>query len=60
MNFKQKENRHCHNAVYGYSCTWRYIFNPGKSAVLVYGENSKDRKVGSEYREFNLGKGKVC
>ena len=45
--------------VYRHSCTWRYCFNPGKSAVLVFGESSKDKKVGSIDREFKLGSGKV-
>ena len=45
--------------VYQHSCTWRYSFNPGKSAVLVYGENAKEKRIGSIYREFKLGSGKV-
>ena len=46
--------------VYKHSTTWRYNFNPGKSAVLVYGETLKVKKDVSVYREFKLGKGKVC
>ena len=45
--------------VYQHSCTWRYSFIPGKSAVLVYGENAKEKRIGSIYREFKLGSGKV-
>ena len=45
--------------VYKHSCVWRYCFNPGKSAVLVYGESPRERELGSRYREFKLGKGKV-
>ena len=44
--------------VYGHSCKWRFCFNPGKSAVLVYGEGGGINN-GSIYREFKLGKGKV-
>ena len=47
------------NVVFQHSCIWRYCFNPGKSAVLVYGESVKDNKTGSTYREFKLGRGKV-
>ena len=46
--------------VYQHSCTWRYNFNPGKSAVLVYGETLNEKKAVSAYCEFKLGKGKVC
>ena len=41
--------------VHQHGCDWRYSFNAGKSAVLIFGESSKDRKVGSENRMFNLG-----
>ena len=44
--------------VHQHGCDWRYSFNAGKSAVLIFGESSKDRKVRSENRMFNLeGKG---
>ena len=45
--------------VYQHSCKWRFSFNPGKSAILVYGDSVKENKEGSIYREFKLGKGKV-
>ena len=33
----------------------RYSFNASKSAVLVFGETKKDRKIGAENRMFSLG-----
>ena len=48
------------NVVFLHSRTWRYDFNPGKSAVLIYGETLNEKKALSIYREFKLGKGKVC
>ena len=45
--------------VHQHSITWRYNFNAGKSAVLVYGETVNEKKAASAYREFRLGKGKV-
>ena len=56
---KQKMDYVMELAIYKHSCTWRVSFNPGKSAVSIYGEKPKEREVGSKYREFNLGKGKV-
>ena len=41
--------------VHQHGCDWRYSFNAGKSAVLVFGESNKDRKHGSENRMFMLG-----
>ena len=45
--------------VYKHSRKRRYSFNSGKSAVLVYGECSSNRKNMSIYREFKLGSSKV-
>ena len=42
-------------AVHQHRCDWRYSFNAGKSAVLIFGESNKDRKHGSENRRFTLG-----
>ena len=42
--------------VYKHSCTWRYKFNPKKSAVLVYGEGEHDNKTNMKYRNYMLGK----
>ena len=56
-------NKHRMDQVMGlvssHSDNWRYNFNPGKSAVLVFGETARERELGSKYREFRLGKGKV-
>ena len=41
--------------VHQHGCDWRYSFNAGKSAVLIFGESLKDRKYGSENRMFTLG-----
>ena len=38
--------------VYEHSCKWRYVFNPKKSAVLVYGENDRDHKWMDQTRTF--------
>ena len=43
------------NKVYQHSNTWRYRFNPAKSAVLVYGETDNENKENSRYRVFRLG-----
>ena len=42
--------------VYDHSCTWRYKFNPKKSAVLVYGESPRLNKSNSVHRYHKLGK----
>ena len=41
--------------VYRHSCTWRYKFNPKKSAVLVYGEKQTEHKRNSRDRVYRLG-----
>ena len=46
-------------AVYEHGCKWRYSFNASKSAVLVFGENRAQRRVGSEARMFKLGTERV-
>ena len=45
--------------VYTHTCAWRYSFNAGKSAVLIFGETPRDRRIGSENRVFKLGKDRV-
>ena len=45
--------------VYAHSCKWRYSFNADKSAVLIFGENSRERRIGSENRIFRLGPERV-
>ena len=44
-------------ALYKHSCVWRYCFNASKSAVLVFGETERERKIGSKDRMFSLGGG---
>ena len=41
--------------VYRHSCTWRYNFNPKKSAVLVYGETQAEHRRNSQDRVYRLG-----
>ena len=41
--------------VYEHSCTWRYRFNPKKSAVLVFGESERVNKTNSKHRMYKLG-----
>ena len=41
--------------VYRHSCTWRYKFNPKKSAVLVHGEKQAENKRNSKDRVYRLG-----
>ena len=41
--------------VYKHSCTWRYRFNPKKSAILVFGESDKENRVNSKNRMYKLG-----
>ena len=41
--------------VYQHGCDWRYSFNASKSAVLIFGESNRDRKIGTEHRMFALG-----
>ena len=43
------------NVVSKHGNKWRYAFNAGKSAVLVFGESKQERKIGSENRMFKLG-----
>ena len=43
--------------VYEYSCKWRFFYNPGKSAVMVYGERKNEATKNSKYRNFSLGGG---
>ena len=45
--------------VYSHSRKWRYSFNAGKSAVLVFGETPAERKIGSTNRVFKLGDNRV-
>ena len=39
--------------------TWRYSFNAGKSAIMVYGESKRETAIGSEHRMFSLGEKRV-
>ena len=41
--------------VHKHGCDWRYNFNAGKSAVLVFGETKGERRIGSNNRMFSLG-----
>ena len=41
--------------VHQHGCDWRYTFNASKSAVLVYGETERERRVGTRDRMFSLG-----
>ena len=41
--------------VYQHGCDWRYSFNASKSAVLVYGDTDKERRIGMKDRMFSLG-----
>ena len=34
--------------VYEHGCDWRFKFNTSKSAVLVFGETERERRIGSE------------
>ena len=45
--------------VFTHSCKWRYSFNAGKSAVLIFGETARERRIGVENRVFKLGREKV-
>ena len=45
--------------VHKHGLKWRYAFNASKSAVLVFGESLKDRRIGSNARMFKLGKDRV-
>ena len=47
------------NIVYNHSCTWRYRFNPKKSAVLVFGESERENKCNSKYRMYKLGPDRI-
>ena len=44
-----------HNIVNEYRKRWRFNFNAGKSAVLVFGENKKSNLTNSKQRAFRLG-----
>ena len=45
--------------IYKHGCDWRYTFNAKKSAVLVFNESGRERALGQEHRNFNLGGKKV-
>ena len=45
--------------VNNYGRKWRFHFNAKKSAVLVYGEERRERDIGKENRTYRLGKDKV-
>ena len=47
------------DAVFTHSRKWRYDFNPKKSAVLVFGETSAQRRQNSKYQTYRLGYHKV-
>ena len=51
---KQKMDFVMHR-VHRHGCEWRYSFNASKSAVLVYGESTSERRLGTENRMFSLG-----
>ena len=42
-----------------FGCKWRFQFNAKKSAILVYGEENWERKIGNKNRFYKLGKDKV-
>ena len=42
-----------------YGKKWRFKFNAGKSAVLVFGEDKKTNHINSSHRVFRLGKESV-
>ena len=43
------------STVYEHGCDWRFKFNASKSAVLVFGETERERRIRSEHRMFSLG-----
>ena len=45
--------------VHRHGNRWRYHFNAEKSAVLVYGESDRERKINSKQRIYRLGKSQV-
>ena len=45
--------------VFEHSRKWRYDFNAGKSAILVYGESTKEGKVNANERIYRLGPDQV-
>ena len=45
--------------VFRHSCTWRYLFNLKKSAVLVFGEKERENNINSKNRTYMLGKEKI-
>ena len=47
------------DVVYTHGNTWQYSFNTKKSAVLVFGESNRERKLGIANRAFTLGPDKV-
>ena len=44
-----------HNIVNEYGKRWRFKFNAGKSAVLVFGEDKKSNMTNRKQRVFRLG-----
>ena len=47
------------NEVHTHSCLWRYSFNAKKSAILIFGESLKERRIGTANRVFKLGPERV-
>ena len=45
--------------VYEYSCKWRFYYNAGKSAIMVYGEKKREALKNFKFRNSALGKDKV-
>ena len=48
-----------HRIVNDFGNRWRFNFNASKSAVLVFGEERKERIENRIYRQFKLGKERV-
>ena len=44
-----------HNIVNQYGKTWRFNYNAGKSAVLIFGEDRKESVLNRKSRVFRLG-----
>ena len=55
---KRKTDR-VHDLVYEYGNRWRFQFNAGKSAVLVFGESKNDHDRFIKDRVFKLGSQRV-
>ena len=47
------------NLVYNHSKKWRYMFNPHKSAILVYGESEIEGRNNAMYRTYKLGRSHI-